>query len=223
MKKAFLKSVCALLMASAATSASAQTSFSEDDICGIYTVSELSALDLEPFGNTGSDWAIVDLAETPFELTISKADGQLLLTNFFPFEGGNLVGSFNPDDNSITFQPQTTMAGYTFCAYPTEGDWWMNNQLQETPKPVVATFNLEKTLSFGMWALIKGEKDVVATCYQSGKFNFSREASELSIASDTDDIDAPIFDILGRRMDSSDISTLPAGIYIRNGKKIMVK
>ena len=223
MKKAFLKSVCALLMASAATSASAQISFSEDDICGIYTVSELSALDLEPFGNTGSDWTIVNLAETPFEMTISKADGQLLLTNFFPFEGGNLVGSFNPEDNSITFQPQTTLAGYTFCAYPTVGDWWTNNQIQEDPKPVVATFNLEKTLSFGMWALIKGEKDVVGTCYQSGKFFFSRQASVQTILSDSDDTDAPIFDILGREMNSADISTLPAGIYIRNGKKILVK
>ncbi|MDE6409120.1 MAG: hypothetical protein K2K81_02600, partial [Muribaculaceae bacterium] len=105
---------------------------------GKYVANPFIVLDLEPFGSSTEDWNIVDLSN--HEVIVSANEDELTFTGFFPYEGGNLTGKFDSETMTVTFDPQTVMNDYIFCAYPT-GDWWMDNKLTEDPAPMTATIN----------------------------------------------------------------------------------
>ncbi|MDE5877195.1 MAG: hypothetical protein K2H47_06845 [Muribaculaceae bacterium] len=195
-----------------------------EKLAGTYNANPFMVLDLEPFGSETSDWNIVDLSN--HDVTVTADGNTLTFTNLFPFDGGNLTGTFNAENSTISFEPQTVMNLYTFCAYPT-GDWWMDNKLTEDPAPMTAKVNEDAQIVFDMWAIVKGT-DVVATNYTADilvPVNTDAGVSDISfIPSDK----VYVYTVTGLYVGSADtvrnaLENLPVGLYIVNGKKILKK
>ncbi|MDE6843319.1 MAG: hypothetical protein K2J24_07320 [Muribaculaceae bacterium] len=194
-----------------------------EEISGVYNAN-ITVLDLGAFGNAGEDWTPVTFDQ--HEVTVTAEGNTLTFINFFPVENGNLTGTFDPENATILFQPQTVLGDYTFCGYPT-GDWWMDNKLTEDPAPMTATVNKDAQIVFDMWSIVKGV-DVVATNYTADilvPVNTDAGVSDVSfIPSDR----VYVYTVTGLYVGSADtvrnaLENLPAGLYIVNGKKILKK
>jgi hypothetical protein len=221
--KTFLIAVLALL-ALTPFQASALTA---DDICGKYDATIFSALDLGPFGSeNATDWQIIDLSD--HQITVTAEGNTLTFNNFFTQEDGDLVGEFDPETSKITFQPQTILVNYTMCAYPSVGDWYLDNKLQEDPQPFTASIDEDGNIVMSYWAIVSGE-DVRATCYYPGTFvPVVGEGKVDTLEYDNEQLPVNVYDIRGilirrniSRVDA--LQNLPSGLYIIGGKKYVVR
>lgn len=190
---------------------------------GKYIADPFLVLDLEPFGSVTEDWNIVDLSNR--EVTVTADEDNLTFNGFFPYEDGSLTGKFDAKSMTVTFEPQTVMTDYTFCAYPT-GDWWMDNKLTEAPAPMTAIINSDNKIVFDMWSMVKGV-DVVATNYTSNILT-PVDASVHDVVVSSSASSFEVYNLSGIHLRSARtareaVEGLPAGLYIVNGKKYILK
>jgi hypothetical protein len=198
-----------------------------EKLCGTYDATKFSALDLGPFGSeNATDWQIIDLSD--HQITVTAEGNTLTFNNFFTQEDGDLVGEFDPETSKITFQPQTILVNYTMCAYPSVGDWYLDNKLQEDPQPFTASIDEDGNIVMSYWAIVSGE-DVRATCYYPGTFvPVVGEGKVDTLEYDNEQLPVDVYDIRGilirrniSRVDA--LQNLPSGLYIIGGKKYVVR